>query len=186
MTYKYGTEVNYVEEIIDISKKDYLKEFDWKNDEINNHIKKFQSHISTERLWGIFDCNLDKLVCVYSLKASAITRESSDNRGAAYDSAVEIAIFAVDKNYQDLRMSDKKEDGCLSSRILCSVMKKIMVMNSNICAVEYIILYSTKDAEEFYKKCKFKSFTQYMKNRDSYIQYCVPMYFPICLLQQEE
>lgn len=177
--YKYGCQVEYVEELLSEVHNDYLSKFDCENHSINTHIRNFKSYNKSERFWGIFDTKLDKLICVYSLKASAITRESNITDGAAYDSAMEISIFAVDKEYQDLHMSDNKDEGCLSNVILYYIISKIIYFQRQFCAIKYIMLYAVPEAIDFYEKCRFIKFSQFMKNRDFFIKGCTPMFLPI-------
>lgn len=156
-----------------------LKYFDCGNEEINNHIKRYASFSDAERFFAMIDAATNRAICVYSLKATAITTEQSAREGAYYYPAIEIAIFAVDKNFQDTIYRCSGFEAYISDYMLCSVVDRIVGICRNSCAVQYIMLFSTYDAIRFYKRNKFKEFNQFMKNNDSYIEYCQPMYLPL-------
>lgn len=159
-----------------------IKDFDCGNEEINNHIQRYSSFSQSERFFILVDESTNKAICVYSLKATAIVRQGSKYSGAYYDPAIEIAVFAVDVEYQDIKCNFGDTNGYLSDYFLCYVLNRIAHINRNVCAVEYIMLFSTAEAVHFYKRNHFQEFTSYMKNIKniySYIRYCTPMYLPV-------
>lgn len=156
-----------------------IKNFDCGNEEINNHIKRYASFSASERFFVMIEAVSNCAICVYSLKATAITREHNVQQGAYYDPAIEIAIFAVDKKFQDTIYRYSGSEAYISDYMLCTVIDKIVEICKSSCAVQYIMLFSTNDAIHFYKRNKFKEFNQFMKNNDSYIKYCQPMYLPL-------
>lgn len=158
----------------------YLKNFDCGNEEINNHIQRYSSFSQSERFFLMVDVDKDKAICVYSLKSTAIIRTQGKRaKRAYYDPAIEIAIFAVDVEYQDIKCNFGETNGYLSDYFLCYVLSKISSINRNNCAVQFIMLFSTKDAVHFYKRNQFREFTPYMRNKSPYIRYCTPMYLPV-------
>lgn len=156
-----------------------IKNFDCGNAEINNHIKRYTSYSKSERFFVMIEADTNRAICVYSLKATAITREHNAKQGAYYDPAIEIAIFAVDKEFQDTIFRCRGSEACISDYMLCAVIDKIAEICRSGCAVQYIMLFSTLEAVNFYKRNKFKEFNQFMKNNDTYIRYCQPMYLPL-------
>lgn len=156
-----------------------LKCFDCGNEEINDHIKRYASFSDAERFFAMIDAATNRAICVYSLKATAITTEHSAQDGAYYYPAIEIAIFAVDKNFQDTKYRCDRIEAYISDYMLCNVIDKIVGICKNSCAVEYIMLFSTNEAIHFYKRNKFMEFNQFMKNNNLYIRDCQPMYLPL-------
>lgn len=145
---------------------------------INMHIQNFAWQDDTERYYLVVDTDRQRAIGVFSLSCTALI--SSDEQGkATYRSAIEIVTFAIDVNYQDMLMTENKEDGYLSDIILCYAINKSINIHKYDCAAEVIILYSRDDAVHFYERTGFESFTQFMPNSDSYIEGCIPMYLPL-------
>lgn len=173
------TEPSIISEALNILTEHYLENFDCGNEEINEHIQRYSSFSQSERFFVMVDEETSKAICVYSLKSTAIIRQSNKTGGAYYDPAIEIAIFAVDSEYQDMKCNFGNTNGYLSDYFLCYVLSKIASINRNSCAVQYIMLFSTTDAIHFYERNQFKEFTPYMKNKSPYIRFCTPMYLPV-------
>ena len=177
----YGKDVNLIFEKLSEFNICKLEQYDCGKFPINIHIGKARNHYNTERAFLVIDTNSENVIAFFSLRASALVFDSNDGRGSKLSSAIEIVTFAVDVKYQDMWMSENREEGCLSNFILSYIIDKyINVINNEHCAVEYIVLYSVDTAVDFYKKNLFVPFNEYMvKSRDPYIADCIPMYFDL-------
>lgn len=158
----------------------YLNDFSCGNVEIDN---KLRESLEDSQIVSflVFDGDPDdtsnnaKLVGVYSLSCSGFIYRF--NEKMYIYPAVEIKYFAIDKRYQDRPFSDDPDDGCISNMILYKVIAQVFDFTENYCGADKIILYSTPNAVEFYKKAGFEDFKEYMlKSSDRFLNGCTPMY----------
>ncbi len=178
---KYGQEINFVVEILSESNRSMLDEYNCGDPQINIHIKMTSNRYNGERAFLVIDNLRGNVIAFFSLRATALVFDSQDGRGIRLAPAVEIVTFAVDVRYQDMWMSEKREEGCLSNYILSYIIDEyINYVNKSYCAIEFVVLYSVDSAVEFYKKTLFCPFNEFMvKSRDPYIKLCTPMYFDL-------
>jgi hypothetical protein len=108
----------------------------------------------------VFD-NIDKhkkLIAYYTLAVTSIPFIDRIKDGESdYDEqlwgipSVEIKMFAVSKEYQDLFFEDKP----IAAWILQSIISDIDNISSNIVGIKAIFLHSTEDGESFYEMNEF-------------------------------
>lgn len=182
MMNKLGKNIHFLVKLLDDKTAHYLDDFDCSNKSgtfmgVNYHIKHYDEYAKSERFYIVIDKEAEKAICVYSLKCTAVA--SWIKEGITFNPAVEIAIFAVDREYQDIYMTENKKDGCLSDFILCYVISQIKTYSDRYCAAEYIMLYALDSAVNFYKRSMFKEFTPFAKDDNPYIAGCKPMYLPL-------
>lgn len=177
----YGKDINLIVEKLSNSNICKLTQYDCGDESINIHIGKTHNHYNTERAFLVIDTDTENVIAFFSLRSTALVFDSKDKRGIKLSPAIEIVTFAVDVKYQDMWMSENKEEGCLSNFILSYIIDKyINSVNNQYCAAEYIVLYSVNNAIDFYKKNLFTPFNEYMvKSRDFYTAGCTPMYFDL-------
>lgn len=91
--------------------------------------------------------------------------------------AAEIKYFAISKDYQH---KPYKEGLNFSDLMMCEIIKRLIDISENTISFDYILLYSVKQAVNFYERNGFYKFTEYM-NRDSYnyIDGCIPMFYEL-------
>lgn len=155
-----------------------LHNFHCGNSQIDEDIKHNLIDDSQKTTHLIINGNNDDVICVYSLSCSGYVVVS---KGKTYVyPAVEIQYFAVNKTYQDVQYSNDPEDGCIASMILYSIIGDIYNFTDTFCGADKIILYSTPDAVEFYTKCGFESFREFMlRSNDRYLDGCEPMFLDL-------
>jgi len=116
------------------------------------------------------------IIAIYSLSCSACIYSIYNK--IYFSPSVEIALFAVDQKYQDIKFKD--DDGCLSSAIFSELIYFIFNLTDNTIGATKIILYATPNAVPFYSHCGFVEFNKDMlQNQDRYLDGCTPMYTDI-------
>lgn len=134
-------------------------EFDWK----------YVSYVVTDDSNG-------NIIAIYSLSCSACVYSIYDKN--YFSPSAEIALFAVDQKYQDIKFKDG--DDCLSSAIFSELIYFIFTMTDDTIGATKIVLYATPNAVPFYSKCGFVEFQKDMlQNQDRYLDGCTPMYTDI-------
>ncbi len=170
---------------------DDLQKFDCGNDSLNKYMMECVkgNHAAVH---GLYHINKDskKLAGICLLKCSAYIekiRLNFDDYGDIQEDnpmdcnlfpAIEILYFAVDKEYQDLKLADEDMDGCLASYYIDMIMALIYESSETFSKVDYILLYSVDTANSFYEKAGFTEFDENalaFKNEKQYI--CTPMYY---------
>lgn len=176
---KKGKDIRYKFKKLSIHNHYLLKKFHCGNEQIDDDLR--SKVLNNPQMTTFLVINSDKpedIICIYSLSCSGYVCNLY-SKIYVYP-AVEIKYFAISKEYQDIRFSDEIDDGCLSNMILYEIINDIMDFTDNYCGADKIILYSTPQAIEFYEKCGFQKFTEFMvKSEDLYLDGCVPMYMDL-------
>lgn len=120
-----------------------------------------------------------KLVAFYTLCAGAIPytdrwfipEKERNESGEIYDEqecaipSIEIKMFAVSKNYQDLFFVVDEEERPVSAWILCDIIRMIDDITTSSIAAKAIFLHSIPEAENFYLQ---NGFTYAQPNMHTY------------------
>nr|DAH43949.1 MAG TPA: hypothetical protein [Caudoviricetes sp.] len=77
--------------------------------------------------------------------------------------AIQIKMFAVDKNYQDLFFKHGGFDMPISAWVFQSIIDSIDDISEQVCGVKAIILHAVADAEKFYLKNEFNYTEKHME-----------------------
>jgi hypothetical protein len=95
--------------------------------------------------------------------------------------AVEIKMFALDNEYQDMSYSEDYDDGTFSDYLFLKLIQDIREMSENSLGIKFIILSSVPKAIKFYKdRHYFLEYEDYMINMyDSFSEGCTPLYMAI-------
>lgn len=153
--------------------------FDCGNDTINNYLKKAEAICNEGQgvTRVVIDAGQNKIIGFYTLACSSLLYGFNDEiRGLP---AVEIRMFAVDRNYQDLPYTED-DNIVVSDFILDNVIKDINDMSTETIGAAFIVLYAVPSSVEFYKRSGFKELKDFMKPmRDSFTEGCIPMYFKL-------
>ena len=110
-----------------------------------------------------------KLVAYFTICSGAIPyvdrweipKDEREENGLEYDEkicgipAIELKMFAVSKDYQDLFYRFEDEEKPIAAWILMSIVNFAMELKKNMLGVKAIFLRSVPDAENFYKKNGF-------------------------------
>lgn len=164
--------------ILDKDNADLLSSFSCGNEGIDEYITGKAPYDLMAVTKMLLNSDNNDVICVYSLCCSSFII-SSHNRFHPYP-AVEIKIFAVNKSYQDMRYSDDPDEGCLSNFILNNIIADIFGFTDDVCGANIILLYSTDEGYEFYKRNGFKDFIELaIKSSDRFVDDCHPMFMAI-------
>ena len=91
--------------------------------------------------------------------------------------AIEISYFATNEKYQKLPYSENKYDRTLSQQILSWCITYIKEIPCSYCAAAMVILHSVPDAVNFYSNAGFKSFLEFMEEKNiPSLEGCTPMF----------
>lgn len=120
------------------------------------------------------DMDFGTLVAYYTL-ATKTLRTADDKREYA---SVELKMFAVNKEYQDTKCASFK-DLPVSAYILDSIVVKMYDLSQEVIGFEYIVLFSTEEAVDFYEKSGFRRITDYLVYQEDFAKGCVPMYLSL-------
>ncbi len=124
----------------------------------------------------VTDDSNGNIIAIYSLSCSACIYTIYEK--TYFVPSAEIALFAVDQRYQDIKFKDG--DDCLSSAILSELLYFIFNITDNTIGAPKIVLYATPNAVPFYSKCGFVEFQKDMlQNQDRFLDGCTPMYTDI-------
>lgn len=152
-----------------------LPRFSCGNDFIDDYIKSKAAGDTSAVTHAVVNADNGDVIAVYTLSCAGFVHRLYDKFYSV--PAVELKMFAVDKNYQNMPYSSDKADGCISNFILSSVIADCMDFTDNICGADIIILYSTNEGYDFYSKSGFIDFPDSsIRNEKSDLDGCIPMY----------
>lgn len=162
-----------------------LEEFKCDNKNISDFFKNESKHLERNVTYVFIDINEKRIIGFYSLCCNCITTmvEDKDERGNRFTykkniPAIEIDFFAIDEDYRKMPYhKDSKRYDTLSKYLFLYVLEEIKQISKILVGAEYICLYSVPKAKNFYKRCGFKRFTEYMiKDRNPYFNECEGMF----------
>lgn len=138
-----------------------------------------------------------KIVAYYTLSTTAIPYidrwyippEDREDINIAYDeeecgiSAIEIKMFAVSEEYQDVFFLFEGEEKPISAWILSDILNTIRELTETVVSAKAILLHAVPEAEEFYIKNGFDYVMPYMHTFHSVDSEFSAMYFPLTQLK---
>jgi hypothetical protein len=175
----FGKEIKIETDLFSSKYNCLLDSFDCGNQEINKFLRKAEGVCNDG--YGVtrivIDVNENKIIGFYTLACSSLLYGSNEQISGL--PAVEIKMFAVDKNYQDLPYFE--DDGIvLSDYILDKVIKDIYELSSSTIGAAFIVLHAVPESVEFYKRSRFEELEEFMKPmHDNYTEGCIPMYLKL-------
>ena len=175
----YGRDIKFTEKplLLTIDNAYLLNSFSCGNEVMDEHIRNSANDLATVTKMFV-DTDNDSVVCVYSLSCSSMIIESGEKHYPA--PAVEIKTFAVDTTYQNIPYSEDYEDGVLSDWIFSVVIGEILSFTDDICGANLVLLYSTDEGEQFYRRNGFMDFIETAwRDNDRYLDGCTPLYLRI-------
>lgn len=166
----------YSLKILDRRTQKYCKEFDCENDYLNKFVQDTAVDDVDSTTFIYVNNKTKKAVCAYSLACSGIVANIS-NKLYIYP-AVEIKVFALDKEYQHKKFSESRKTGTYGDVFLAYVISSIGEFTENYCGASRIVLYSVPEYVNFYKRNFFRCFEDFMSPDESIEnQDCVPMFY---------
>lgn len=178
MKHKYIDNFNPHVETLNRGHEDFLCKFHSENFAFDSFIRQEAfSYVNdgegvTRLVFDKIDENHKNLIAFYTLAATSIPFISrikiNNNEGKIrgirarfkkeYDekicgiSAIEIKMFAVDKNYQDMFYKMKEYDMPVSAWVFQSILNEIIGMSNESIGAKAVFLHSVREAEDFYRK----------------------------------
>lgn len=182
--YKYGDECPI--EFRKVTKADeaLLSDFQCENDAIRKFIR-CESIESQENVSYLFvDINNNIIIGFCSICCTGISTIEYDIDEQPYDTslpAVEINFFAIDNRYQKLAFDcESSRYETLSAMLFLRMLKHIFDIASDVVGATHICLYSVPQAVNFYKRCGFSLFEEYMRSDEKpFLNGCIPMFLAI-------
>ncbi|MEE1318993.1 MAG: hypothetical protein UHD05_05725 [Ruminococcus sp.] len=166
----------YTLKILNRKTQKFCRDFDCKNEYINKFIRDTAIDDVDSTTFIYIDNKTQKAICAYSLACSGIVANLSDKL-YVYP-AVEIKIFALDKEYQHRKFSESKKSVTFGDVFLAYVIDSIGDFTENYCGASRIVLYSVPEYVNFYKRNFFKCFEDFMSPDESIVnQDCVLMFY---------
>ena len=173
---KFADSIDYTARLAE--SEDYIKiqeSFHSGNEVIDNDFassefdRRFVNYVVT-------DNETNDIIACYALGCSACIYSIYNK--SYFTPAIEIALFAVNEKYQDIKTKDGCE--CLSSIIFYELLSYISYLTDEVIGANKIILYATPNAVPFYTKCGFGVFEENMlQNQDRFLDGCTAMYIDI-------
>jgi len=180
-SYNYGVDYSIKLRKVEYRDMDMLSEFKCEKPSIRKFIQR-GCLTSRENVSYIFlDEENNAIIGFCSIRCggiSTIKYDEEDNEYVTSLPSVEITYFAIDERYRSLRFDKESNKYQTLSQILFLKMLEIISdISTNNIGATHICLYSVPEAENFYKRCNFESFKNYMKRDEKpYIKDCVPMF----------
>ena len=131
-----------------------------------------------------FDTENNKIIGFSSICCNGISIYKGDEDKSLYETtipSVEIDFFAIDEEYRSIPLDEQSNRyETLSKALFLFVLNHIKEITKNVIGATHICLYSVPSAVNFYKRCGFIDFTEYMKKDEKpFIKDCVPMFYII-------
>lgn len=178
--YKYGSDYPITFRKVHPGDIEMLRDFDCGNSSINEFIREKSLDTRGKVTYVFIDGENKKVICFCAICCTAISINATDgkNKFRTGMPTIEIDFFAVDERYRSLpfdRESNRYET--LSNALFSYMIKLINEISVEHVGATHICLYAVPKAVNFYKRCGFEEFEEYM-NRDEkpYIDGCVPMF----------
>lgn len=121
----------------------------------------------------------DRLIGFYTLNCTSLVIGDNTVDGN-FNPAVEIKMFAVDREYQKIPYSEDEDDFKLSDDLLLDIIDDIRIFTESCCGASHVVLYSIPYSVKFYTRNGFKNFLSNMKrNTDRYVEGCIPLFLTL-------
>ena len=179
--YRYGVEYSIRLKKVERGDMDILSGFKCEKPAIRQFIQR-GCLTSNENVSYIFvDEENNTIIGFCSIRCSGIMTlkyDEEDNEYMTSLPSVEITYFAIDERYRSLRFDeDSNRYQTLSQMLFYRMLGIISEISVNNVGATHICLYSVPEAENFYKRCQFEPFKEYMKRDEKpYIKNCIPMF----------
>jgi hypothetical protein len=182
LPYKYGNEIDV--DFLDLCKDNvhYLRNFKCGFNNIDKFIRNSALKDSETVTYFAIDKKLDVVIAILTISCSGILVDNKSflKRYRYVVPAIDIRYFAINEKFQHIKYSQNEKELTLGHQIFLLYLSKIRDISKNICGATKVILYSVPTACNFYKRCKFKEFAEYMtKDENPYLKGCKPMFLSL-------
>lgn len=186
ITHKYGIDYSISFRKVDPADSKILSEFECENGAIRDFAR-YHSIKSKKDVTYLFIDEENRTViafCSICCTGISITEYIEDDLSKPYNSsipAVEIDFFAVDERYRSIPLDEtSKKHDTLSNALFLYMLNHIKNITSSVVGATHICLYAVPEAKNFYKRCDFVEFSDFMKRDEKpFIKNCIPMFYVI-------
>lgn len=178
MRVKYGQNIPVRVELLSKKNQEYCDDFLCGNPAIDDYFRFDALKDSTAVTYLVIDEDRQKLLAAMTVSCSAIFLAKKQQFSTLL-SAMEVAYFAVDVNYQGLayRPGDPRS---LSHYLFSYFIELLRGISQRNVGAAKIVLYSVPEAENFYSRLGFVPFQSAMfGDKGTFVEGCVPMYFDL-------
>jgi GNAT superfamily N-acetyltransferase len=169
---------------VDANDTELLSKFQCEYPAISDFIQN-QSIESKDTVSYVFidDAN-DRIMAFCAIRCTGISVNATDRRKRVFVTsipAIEINYFAVDEEYRSLKLDENSNRyETLSRAFMLYMIEYIKTIASNYVGATHICLYAVTKAVNFYKRCGFEPFEEYMNHDElPFLRNCVPMFYVI-------
>ena len=188
--YKYGEEISYDFNLLEVGDYDNLQLFTCGNERLDNHIRhdviKNSIVLNEDGLYFKFtDLDTNKIIGIVSLASSGIIYKVSNYTHVL--PAIKIDVLAVDEQYQKMHYNveselakDHNDHYYFSDDIIGNVISHCREISEKQALADYIVLYADKKAYRYYERNGFLDYSEYMvKENNQEISKNIPMYMEL-------
>lgn len=170
-----GNQIDYRFFTIDHATKEQLEHYKCGNDYIDDFMKNKAKEDDEAVSYYWENKKTGEIIATASICCTGLIVRSGDVFNVYH--AVEIRYFGVDESYQDIQYDEDIRSGILSDYILLSLEYEIINEVKKMCGFQFIVLYSTPDAEKFYEQNGYVDFvSSLVKSADIRNQGCIPKF----------
>ena len=149
------------------------------------HFIQNQSVESKKDVSYIFvDDENNQIMAFFAICCTGISVTDTDSKGNPFLTsipAIEVDYFAVDEEYRSLKLDERSNRyETLSRALFLYMLEHIKEISVENVGATHICLYAVPRAVNFYKRCGFEPFEEYM-NPDEvpFLNGCIPMFYVI-------
>ncbi len=178
---KYGCDISISFRRIDVNDEELLQNFKCEDGAIADFIKKESLKTNDNVSYIFLDDDANRVICFCSIHCTAISTTKFDHKGNPFlypVPTIEISFFAVDEDYRGLRYEETSDkNDTLSCALFYYMLSHIKSISIKDVGATHVCLYSVPNAINFYRKCQFKKFEEYMSSDEYYfVEGCTPMF----------
>ena len=179
---EYGKDIKTERELLTADNIDSVSGFSGTLDDMNfiEYLRYCAVDDSTARTFIYRNQETGDAVAFVSLACSVIM---SEENGSITELAPAVLIdkFMVDERYRHKQYSPDDSIQVFASMVFMDILFFIEEITRNTIGAQYVVLYSTPKAHNFYRdKCSMHDFDEYMRRTDDpRTDSCIPMY---CLI----
>ncbi len=181
---KFGSEYKLSFRKVDIDDKDLLQQFRCEYRAIRHFIQNESLESKKDVSYILLDEESNCIIGFCAICCSGISVSDEDYNGNPYITSIptiEIDYFAIDEDYRSVKLNEtSKKYETLSQAFLMHALEEIKNISVMHVGATHVCLYSVPKAKNFYARCGFVEFNDYMHPDElPFLENCIPMYLVI-------
>jgi len=178
----FGIDLDFDFRRVENRDRELLKEFVCEDGAIAKFIHEESIDSDRDVTYIFVDKKKNNVICYCSICCNGISVAEYDNQEErCYNTnipAIEIDFFAIDERYRSMRLTQNSTKyETLSKALFLYMIQHIRYLATNVVGAQYICLYSVPKAVNFYKRCGFNKFEDYMiEDTKPFVDGCIPMF----------